>query len=124
MEKLKDIKAIVEVTDYSAYYLAALIVAVIVLSAVLVYFLMQPRKRKKPTSRERALENLKNIDYGNPKKISYIFTLNIPFFETEENKKTIQKILEQLEIYKYKKDIPDMSKELKNEIKKFIKGLK
>ncbi len=124
MEKLRDIKGIVEVTDYSLYYLIGAILAVVIVLAILIYIFMQPKKRKKPTSAQIALKNLKNIDYENSKDVSYTFTLNIPFFETSENKEKIRELLDKLEVYKYKKYIPNMDKELKDDIKSFIKGLK
>ena len=124
MEKLRDIKGIVEVTDYSLYYLIGAILAVVIVLAILIYIFMQPKKRKKPTSAQIALKNLKNIDYENSKDVSYVFTLNIPFFETPENKEKIRELLDKLEVYKYKKYIPNMDKELKDDIKSFIKGLK
>lgn len=124
MEKLRDIKGIVEVTDYSIYYLIALIFLIIAAIVVIVWFLRKPKKRKKPTSKEIALQHLKDIDYENSKDIAYTFSLNIPFFINEKNSEEIKKILEKLDVYKYKKEIPNMDKELKNSIRKIIKGLK
>ncbi len=124
MEKLKDIKGIVEVSDYSMYYLLAYILLGILIVALFLYFLKQPRRRKKPTSKELALETLKSMDYADAKDIAYKFTLNIPLFKDDENRKTIDDIEEKLEVYKYKKEIPDMDSELKKSIKKVIKGLK
>ena len=124
MEKLRDIKGIVEVTDYSIYYLGALIFLVFVAIIAIIWFLRRPKKRKKPTKEELALSNLKNIDYKNPKDVAYSFSLNIPFFTNEKNSEEIKKILEKLEVYKYKKEIPNMDEELKKSVKKIIKGLK
>ncbi len=124
MEKLRDIKGIVEVVDYSMYYLTALIFLAIVVVATIVWFLRKPKRRNKPTSKQMALKNLRNIDYENSKDTAYGFTLNIPFFINEKNREEINKILSKLETYKYKKEIPDMDKELKMSIKKIIERLK
>jgi len=122
--KLRDIKGIVEVSDYSMYYLIALSLAVLIVIWVIIYILMQPKARKKPTNRQTALKNLKNINYGDVKEIAYTFTLNAPFFINETNKQDIDMILNKLEIFKYKKYIPKMEKDLKSEIKNMIKRFK
>ena len=122
--KLKDIKGIVEVGDYSMYYLLGYILLAILIFAVIFYLLTQPKKRKKPTEKEMALMELKSIDYDNSKDIAYKFTLNISFFTVAENEKEIDDLLDKLEIYKYKKEIPDMDSELKKSIKKIIGRLK
>ena len=124
MEKLRDIKGTVEVVDYSMYYLIVLIFLVFVAIIAIIWFLRKPKKRKKPTSAQKALQNLKDIDYENSKDIAYTFSLNIPFFTNEKNSEEIKKILEKAEVYKYKKDIPDMDEEFKKSVKKIIERLK
>ena len=124
MEKLRDIKGIVEVVDYSMYYLVMLIFLVFAAIIAIIWFLRKPKKRKKPTNAQKALQNLKDIDYENSKDIAYTFSLNIPFFTNEKNSEEIKKILEKAEVYKYKKDIPDMDEEFKKSVKKIIERLK
>ncbi len=122
--KLRDIKSIVEISDYSLYYLIALAILVLLIIVMIVFLLTRPKKRKKPTSKDIALKNLKNIDYRNSKNIAYCVVLNISLFTNDRNKNEIEKLLEKLEVYKYKKRIPDMEETLKNDIKKIINGLK
>ncbi len=123
-EKLRDIKGIVEVSDFSMYYLIALCLLVLICIVLLIYYLMQPKKRQKPTNRDKALVSLKNLNFKDTKDIAYTFTLNVPYFINENNKTKIKKLLKELEIFKYKKDIPQMPDSLKVEIKEIIKGLK
>jgi len=124
LEKLRDIKGIVEVVDYSMYYLVMLIFLVFAAIIAIIWFLRKPKKRKKPTNAQKALQNLKDIDYENSKDIAYTFSLNIPFFTNEKNSEEIKKILEKAEVYKYKKKIPDMDEEFKKSVKKIIERLK
>lgn len=124
MEKLRDIKDIVGVSDYSMYYLIGYIILAILIFWVIIYLLSRQKKSKKLTKKEKALQELKNIDYKNSKDIAYKFTLNIPFFIDEKNEIEIEELLENLKIYKYKKDIPTMDKELKQRIKKMIGAVK
>jgi len=124
LEKLRDIKDIVGVSDYSMYYLIGYIILAILIFWVIIYLLSRQKKSKKLTKKEKALQELKNIDYKNSKDIAYKFTLNIPFFIDEKNEIEIEELLENLKIYKYKKDIPTMDKELKQRIKKMIGAVK
>lgn len=124
MDTLKDIKGIVEVTDYSMYYLLGLIFAVLLMMIGIIYLYKKPKRRKKPTSRAVALDNLRNINYANAKEIAYSFTLNTPIFINEKNRDEYEGILKKLEIYKYEKEVPQMNEDLKNEIQKYIGRLK
>ena len=124
MDKLKDIKGIVEVVDYSMYYLLGIIFAVLLMMIGIIYLYKKPKRRKKPTSRVVALGNLKNINYANAKDTAYSFTLNTPFFINEKNRDQYESILQKLEIYKYAKEVPQINEDLKNEIQKYIGRLK
>lgn len=124
MDKLKDIKGIVEVSDYSMYYLLGIIFAILLMIIGIIYLYKKPKRRKKPTSRVVALGNLKNINYANAKDTAYSFTLNTPFFINEKNRDQYESILQKLEIYKYEKEVPQINEDLKNEIQKYIGRLK
>jgi hypothetical protein len=124
VDKLKDIKGIVEVSDYSMYYLLGIIFAILLMIIGIIYLYKKPKRRKKPTSRVVALGNLKNINYANAKDTAYSFTLNTPFFINEKNRDQYESILQKLEIYKYEKEVPQINEDLKNEIQKYIGRLK
>ncbi len=119
---LKDIKPIVEIPDNSLVILT-IISFVVLIALVLVYLLLKPkRKRKpKPTPRELALQKLKAIDFSNDKEVAYTFTT---LAEEFLDKELYDKIISKLDIYKYKKDTPPMPKDLKEEIKRAIGGIK
>jgi len=123
MEKLKDIKNIVAVVDYSLYYLIGLIFIAIVVLIAIVLFIKRPKKRKRATSRDMALKHLKNINYEDEKELAYAFTLNIDYFTNEKNENEIKSILKKLEEFKYKKYVQKADKELKRDIKKVIKEI-
>jgi len=122
--KLRDIKGIVEVSDFSMYYLIALSLIVLIIVFIIIYILMQPKPRKKPTNKQVALKNLKNLKYNDEKEVAYVFTLNAPFFINETNEKEVKAILKKLEVYKYRRYIPKIEKDLKNKIKNMIKRFK
>ena len=124
MEKLRDIKDIVEVNEYSFEILLAIIFFSLVLLFVIWYlFKNRRKKRRKLTKKEIALQNLKNINYENTKELVYTFTQNAYLFVDEKNQDEFEKIENLIERYKYKKDIPQMQDE-KELIKEFVKKIK
>jgi len=125
MEKLKDIKDIVEVHEYSFYIFMGLTVFIIILLSLGIYlFKNRRRRRKKPTLKQIALEKLKNLDYSNTKETVYGFEENSLLFINEDNKDEFESIKKELEIYKYKKDIPPLDSSVEKRVKDFIGKLK
>ena len=121
MEELKDIKDIVDVQEYSLFILIGLII----FGFLTIYLFKNRRKRrKKPTEKEQALERLERLDYSNTKDVVYTFEEQVLLFVDDKNRDTFTDIQKRLEIYKYKKDIPTLDKDVESEIKTFIKGLK
>ncbi len=119
---LKDIKPIVDIPDNSLI-IFSVILFVILIILILLYLLLKPKRkrRKKLTQRELDLQELKNIDFSNDKEVAYTFSTKASEFL---DAKKYKEIVSKLESYKYKKDTPKMSEELKKEIKKVIGGIK
>ncbi|MDD4330694.1 MAG: hypothetical protein PHD79_12175 [Aliarcobacter sp.] len=125
MEELKDIKGIIEVPDYSLWILLSIIACVVFCLIILVYFFKNRRKkRKKPSLKQIAMKNLKEIDFDNTKSTVYSFCENFQYFINEKNKESFEQLQKELEIYKYKKEIEKLSDEQKNRIKNMIKEIK
>jgi hypothetical protein len=125
MEELKDIKGIVEVTEYSFETLIALLFLLLVLLGMSLYLFINRRKRrKKPTPKEMALQRLKNINYHHTKEVAYCFSSDAFLWIDKQNQETFEQIEKALVPYKYKKEIPPLEESLKVRIKRFIKGLK
>ena len=125
MEGLRDIKDVVEVQEHSLAMLIAIIVVVLFFLGVALYlFKNRRRRRKKPTAKEIALQKLQNLDYGNPKEVVYTFEADGELFVNEKNQEDFEKIKKELEIYKYKRDIPPLDEGVKKAIEQFIKGLR
>ena len=125
MNELKDIKDIVEVQEHSFVMLMSVILLAVVVVALATYLFKNRRKRrKKPTAKEIALERLQNIDYSDPKEVVYLFEEQGEMFLNEKNQVEFESIKEELKIYKYKKDIPPLDRDIEERIKAFIKELK
>ena len=125
MEELKDIKGIIEVPDYSLWILLRMIVGLLLcLIFAIYYFKNRKKKRKRLTSKQIAMKNLKEINFDDTKGAVYSFCENFQYFIDKKNKESFEQLQKELEIYKYKKEIEKLSEEQINKIKNMIKEIK
>ncbi len=124
MDELRDIKDIVEVNEYSLEILLLLISLTILLIMLSTYLYKNRKKvRKKPTKREVAKESLKSIDYRDIKDSVYRFSQDGALFIDDKNRALFQEIEEELQKYKYKKDVPALDRDLIEKMQIFIKEI-
>ncbi|MDD2697339.1 MAG: hypothetical protein PHF17_00915 [Arcobacteraceae bacterium] len=122
MEELKDIKPIVTILDDSfidGAFIGLLIICILV-GAYFIYKFF--RKNKKFDKRKQSVLYLKSFDFQqDDKTLAYEFTKHGYITLEEHFRDEFIKIVKQLEIYKYKKDIPKIDEELKEQMKDYIK---
>lgn len=124
MEKLKlqGIKnlEIIEVNLLPYFLLFGIIFVLLILALLL--FLKRKKKRKKKAFAKQYLRELfiKNLS---DKEIAYDFTKYGRKTVQEEGKERFYKIVEQLESFKYKKEVPTINPQLQNEMKEYIKAI-
>ena len=114
---LHDIKPLLEIQEYSFYYLLALIavgVVVLVGVAYLLYKFVQRRNRF--NIRAENLKLLNAMDLSDAKKAAYEITeLGATFKDdSERHKNAYENLVEHLEDYKYKKYVAEMDADTKN----------
>jgi len=123
--KLKDIKPIVDINDSSLYILIALVAAILIVTAIVGFFIYQKRavaqRRYKKSEIYKAKEALKNLDFSDTKGAVYNFSKYAHILVKDEQKEQLNRVLQSLEQYKFKKDIPNLSSQDKEAMKKFIK---
>jgi uncharacterized membrane protein YgaE (UPF0421/DUF939 family) len=125
VEELKDIKGIIEVPDYSLWILLSIIIGVIFSLVLIIYFFRKrKRRRKKLTLKQTAMKNLKEINFENTKNAVYTFSEDFQYFINDKNKESFENLQKELEIYKYKKQIDQLSEELKTSMKTLIREIK
>jgi signal recognition particle subunit SEC65 len=128
LEKLREIKGIVEVHESSLENLivliALLLLGVLVLGGVFYFYKNRRRRRKRPTPKEVALERLRNINYQDTKEVAYTFSTDGYLWIDEQSEEEFRDIEKELIAYKYKKEIPELTDELKAGVKKFIEEIK
>jgi hypothetical protein len=119
---IHDIKPLVEIHEYSMYYLIGVIAvgSILLLGAVyLVYKWYENRKRFNIRAEHHKLLN--NVDYAHSKQAAYDITYYGATFKDDspQHKKAYENMLEKLEKYKYKKDVESFDDDTKHYIELF-----
>jgi len=107
---LHDIKPLIEIHEYSLYYLLGVSLLAALIVAGLLYLVYRwVKNKKKYNIRAEHYKLLNNIDYTNPKKAAYDLTFYGTTFkdDSERHQKAYEDMIEKLEKYKYKKDVKD-----------------
>lgn len=124
MEKLKDIKPLVEIPDFSFYtYIFSISLFTIVI-ILLVYKLFKIFSQKKEDYRKKLYKKLKNVDFNNSKKFAYEVTkYGRKLVFDDRSYKIFSELLKRVQKYKYKKDVPKIDEETKKYFKLFLKTI-
>ncbi len=122
MEKLKDIKPLVEIPDYSFYLYLGFILFATLLAAVGVYFFIRLLSRKKRDRKRELLEYLRGLDLNDSKRVAYEITKWGRYLVSDESRARLYgELVRKLTPYKYKKEVPPLSDEIKREIRLFLR---
>ncbi|HIE34576.1 MAG TPA: hypothetical protein EYP79_00050 [Campylobacterales bacterium] len=121
MDKLRDIKPLVQIPDYSFYaYIIAILLAIF-LFLILFYKIIKIFTAKKVDPRKEMINSLKNLDFNNPKKAAYLITkLGRELVHDDRSYKIFEELLRRLQKYKYKKDVPQIEDDVKSYLKLFL----
>jgi hypothetical protein len=102
------------------YFITFGIIFVLLILALFL-FLKRKKKRKKKAFAKQYLRELFIKDLSD-KEIAYAFTRYGRKTVQEEGEERFYKIVEQLENFKYKKEVPTINPELQNEMREYIKA--
>lgn len=114
MQELRDIKDLLEISDYSLYYAVILLVSVCALCVFLVILL---RRKKGNEKLLIAKDKLANIDLKEAKKSAYMLTKYAKILAPREE---CEKLDAMLVAYKYKKEQQKFSDADAQTIKDFL----
>lgn len=112
--QLHDIKPIVDIDDYSFYYLLGSSALILLLLAGLIYLFVKWYKTKnRYNKRKDYLKKLKKINLKDAKKSAYDITFYGRVFRDDSPRHTemFKNLTQRLEDYKYKKDVDKLDKE-------------
>ena len=111
---LHDIKTIVDIQEYSFYYLLGVSAIFIILLVGIVYLLIRWYKNKNSyNKRKDYLKTLKSLDLNDSKKAAYAITFYGSVFKDDSprHQEMFKNITQRLEPYKYKKVVDKIDKE-------------
>ena len=121
MEELRDIKGLVEVTDYSLYYLLGIVGVAVIILIVLGILLYKYLTKKDPlTQKKVAMELLEKFEFGDAKQSVYEFSYLAQYAVNEAQRRKLEQLLAELEPYKFKKEVPELDDALKAKMQNFI----
>jgi len=121
LEDIRDIKPIFELSDYYLYIGALLFFLLVLIAAGI--FAYRYFKKKKIDMRGEYIEKLKKINLDDSKRAAYEMTkyLRLIASSSDENEMA-ESIIRKLEIYKYAKDVPSLSRDIKSDYENFLKA--
>jgi len=122
--KIHDIKPLIEVNDYSLYLFISLIIIGLTVFSYLLYFLYQKFTNKKQNRQKFHIQELKTMDYTQSKTAAYNISKHIScLLKDELQTKLANEVLEDLEQYKYKKEVKPFNTNSILLYKKFLEAL-
>ena len=115
--KIHDIKDIVEIPDNSIFIYYGLIFLGFLLCLIIVLALIKYFKNKKVNQRKVYFDILQNIEFKNPKEDAYTITKYLRLLIKNDREKILaNELINELEDYKYKKEVPQISNDIKNKL--------
>lgn len=123
MDELKDIKPFVEIPDFSLYMVILVGILVILLLVLGVFKVYNYFKYAKKSKEAKAKIKLKNLDFSSSKQAAYTITKYAPLLAKNQfHKELLEELLEVLEKYKYKKEVPLMLDEDREKLGLFLEA--
>lgn len=120
MNNFVEIKPFVTIPDTSLFLFLTL-VSIVILGFLLLFVRFLHNKKEYEQQNKPTKPQFFNLDFQNSKKTAYFITKNAPLLiETLHQKHAFDKLLRRLEKYKYKRHVPSISKDDKEEIKTFL----
>jgi len=120
---LHDIKPLIEIHDYTPYYLAAATAAVLILLALVLYLLIRRYREGRVRNRRReCLDALNRVDLGAAKEAAYAITrLGRCFSEDSPRlQEAYRNLTGRLEPYKFKKTVPAIDEDTRAYYRVFL----
>ena len=121
--KIHDIKALSTIPDISFYIFLLIIVLAISVLGLLIYLLF---KYFKSRSNEKKIifKQLQNMPLNNAKQDAYIITKKgRKLISNDREEKLFEELIEELNQYKYKKNVQSMHKHTQEKFRRFMDAL-
>lgn len=115
--KIHDIKDIVKIPDNSIFIYYGLVIFTAIVALIIFIFIIKYFKNKKTNQRKIYFDILKNLEFKDSKKDAYVITKNLRLLVKDEREKILaNELINELEKYKYKKDVANIDINVKNKL--------
>lgn len=112
--KIHDIKELVDIPDISLYLYMFLWVLSIAILFILIFLLYKFFKNKNKNLKKLYYQKLKEIDLEDSKNSAYLITKYARLLATSDREiKLLNELIEELEAYKYKKEVEPLNDNVK-----------
>lgn len=124
LSKLHDIKELENIPDNSIFIFSILVFAGIILILTIIFLFIKYFKNRKVSDRKTYFNILKNIDFDDSKKAAYIITKYSRLIaNNDREKKLANELIEELEFFKYRKNVKKIDKLTKAKYSTFMEIL-
>ena len=124
LSKLHDIKELENIPDNSIFIFSILVFAGIILILTIIFLFIKYFKNRKVSDRKTYFNILKNIDFDDSKKAAYIITKYSRLIANNDREKKLgNELIEELEFFKYKKNVKKIDKLTKAKYSTFMEIL-
>ena len=125
MEKLRDIRDLEVIPDFSFYLFVALVIfALVVLGGLAYMFYRHIRSKRKDLTRKEVLKRLKDIEFDNSKDAAYKITKYARYLADDERSlKMFNKLENKLLKYKYLPISPAIDQDTINHYNLFLESV-
>ncbi|XOB62936.1 hypothetical protein ACMC56_03820 [Campylobacterota bacterium DY0563] len=112
--KINDIKELVDIPDYSLYIYMFLWIIGSLVVFILIFILIRYFLTRKKNKKKEYYTILKNLDLSDSKTAAYTITKYARLIsQSDREKKLSNELIEELESYKYKKDVEPLNDNFK-----------
>ncbi|WP_417326479.1 hypothetical protein [Halarcobacter sp.] len=119
--KIHDIKSLVEIPDFSIYIYILLISIAVFLVLLLLFLIYKIIKNRKKDFRKEYFKILEEIDFQDSKQCAYTITKYARLLAvSQREKKLAEELIDELEQYKYKKDVKEIDEDIKMLFSRFM----
>ncbi|MBT5934373.1 hypothetical protein [Sulfurimonas sp.] len=120
---LHDIKPLIDVPEYSLYYLIVTVIVGVILFTLLIFALIRfIKNRNKFSLRKEHLKLLNAVEFSDAKKAAYDITYYAQSFQNDslEHQEAYEHLQNNLETYKYRKNVDSFDEETKTSLKNYM----
>lgn len=119
--KIHDIKELVEIPDISLYIYMTLWILGIALIFIVIFLIYKFFYNRNKNERKKYYQTLKEVDLNNSKESAYTISKYIRLLATNEREKRLsEELIEELDKYKYKKNVENLSDDVKIVFARFM----